>query len=98
KSGQTYGVERKMIGSTGVANAQRRHPQVPERLQPCLKDRRHGFVALQIDASNRAGAIVQVEVARKFRMIRFQLHVRAISKMLGDVRARSEEPFLFSSP
>src|SRR6267143_1061144 len=98
EAGQSHGVERKMIGSTRVPNAQGRHSQVFEGLHPGLKDRRHGFVALQIDTSNRSGAVVNVKVACEFRMVRLQLHVRAISKMLCDICARSKKTFFFSGP
>ena len=56
-------VVRQMVRAARVADRQRRHPEVRERLHPRLKDRRDGLVALQIDAANRAGAVVDVEVA-----------------------------------
>ena len=63
EAGQPDRVERLVIRAAGVADRQRRHAEVVERLHPLLEDRRDGLVALQVDAANRAGAVVDVEVA-----------------------------------
>ena len=63
------------------------HADVVERLHPRLEDRRDGFVALEVDAANRAGAVVDVEVAGELGVIRLQRHGGAIAEMVGDVGA-----------
>src|SRR2546427_6499355 len=62
-----------MIGPARVANRQRRHAQAAERLHPLAEDRRDGWVALEIHAAQRAGAVVDVEVAGEFGMVRLEL-------------------------
>ena len=71
EAGKTDRVEGEMIRSAGIANGQRRHAEVLEWLHPRLKHGRDGFVALQVDASNCTGAVIDVEVAREFRVVGF---------------------------
>src|SRR5690242_6548247 len=52
KPGQAHGIERKMIGAAGVANRQRSHAEIVERLHPFLEKRLDGLVALEIDAAD----------------------------------------------
>ena len=87
-----------MVGAAGVADRQRGHPEVLERLHPRLEDRRDRFVPLQVDAADRAGAVVDVEVAGELRVLRLQLHRRRIAEVRLDVRRRAEQPLLLAAP
>src|SRR5882672_2029555 len=98
ESRQTDSVEREMIRSARVSNAERRHSETPEGLHPCLKYRRNRFVALQENTSNRACTVVDVEIAGEFRVFGLQLHVLAIGKMLRHVSARAEDALFLTSP
>ena len=87
-----------MIGAASVANRQRLHAEVLERFHPRLEDRRHRLVALQVDATNQAGAVIDVEVAGELRMLRLQLHRRRIAVVRLDVFLRAEQPLLLTAP
>src|SRR5437867_12829327 len=87
-----------MIRSTRVANSQRGHAQILERLHPRLKNRRDGFVALEVDAPDGARAIIDIEITGEFCVLRFQFHIRAIGKVLRHVSARSEKALFFARP
>src|SRR6185369_6395971 len=67
--------EREMVRSVGVRRRQCRRTQIAKRLQPLSKDRAHSFVALQVDATNLAGAVVEVVVRRQFVILRPTLNV-----------------------
>src|SRR6185503_12962198 len=57
-----------MIRAACVARRQRRHADAPEWLHPRTEDGRHRLVLLQIDAPDRARAVVDVEVGREVRV------------------------------
>ena len=87
-----------MIRPAGIANGQGRHAEILEWLHPGLKHRRDGLVTLQVDTSNRAGAIIDIKVTCEFRVIGFQVHVGSIGEMLCDVGARAENALLLAGP
>src|ERR1019366_7302465 len=60
-----------MIGTTGIAHGERGHAQVFEGTHPGLEDRRHGFVFLQINTTNLAGAVVYIEIGGDFGLLEF---------------------------
>src|SRR5258708_8223613 len=63
------GVERKVIGASGVAHAKRVHAEIFEGLHPGFKDRRYGFVFLQVYATDFSGAVVYVEIGGDFCLL-----------------------------
>src|SRR5262245_51821049 len=87
-----------MIGAAGVADRQRGHLEVVERLHPRLEYRRRSFVALQVNTANCAGAVVQVEVAGEFRVRWLRLEGLTIGELLIDVGPRTQQPLLLASP
>jgi len=89
---------RQMIGPARVANRQSRHPEVFERFHPRLEDRRDRLVPLQVNAANRPGPVIDVEVAGELGMLRLQLHRRRIAVVRPDVFFRAEQSLLFASP
>ena len=50
-----------MVGAGGVRGGDSLSGEVPEGFEPPPEERAEGFVALQIDAADSAGAVVQVE-------------------------------------
>src|SRR6266446_3454429 len=98
ESRQPHGIEREMIRSARVSNAERGHSEISEWLHPGLKYGRHGFVALQVYTSNGTGTVVHIEISGEFRVVGFQFQTRATGKMRVDLRARAEKAFLFTSP
>src|SRR5262245_55484876 len=60
KARKSNRIVRLVIRSTCVADRQRGHAHVPERLHPRLEDRRDGLVALEVDAANLPRAVVNV--------------------------------------
>ena len=64
-------VKGQVVCAAGVAQRQRRSAQIVERRQPCAEDRARGLVALQINAADLAGAIVQVEIDRELLVLGF---------------------------
>src|SRR6185503_21092682 len=69
EAGQADRVVRSVIGAAGVADGQRGHADAAERLHPLAEDRGDGVVLLQVDAADRAGAVVDVEVAGELRVL-----------------------------
>src|SRR6267142_1391853 len=98
ESRQPHCIEREVICSAGVSNAERGHSEIPEWLHPGLKYRRHCFVALQVNTSNRTRTVVHVEISGELRVVGLQLHILALREMLGDVGARAEDALLFAGP
>ena len=68
------------------------------RGEPLLEDRPHHFVALQIDAADLAGAVVDVEVAGEAVVLGRGLHGRRVGKVVLDIGRRAEQPFFFAAP
>ena len=60
--GQLDGIEGDMIGAAGVGEGEGFGAEVAQRLQPAAKQRAHLFVAVNIDAADFAGAVVEIEV------------------------------------
>src|SRR6185437_13196079 len=98
ESGQPHGIERLVIGTAGIAGSDGAGAQVMEGLQPLGKDGAAGFVALQVDAPDAAGAVVDVEIAGKILMGGEQLHGSGVAKGLLYVAAAAEQAFLFAAP
>src|SRR5439155_16290573 len=90
KTGQPNSIEGKVIGSAGVADGERVHSEVAERLHPRGKDRGHHFVLLQIDAANLARSIIDVIVVVELSMLREGLHYFWIDEMLLYIGARAK--------
>ena len=87
-----------MIRAAGVADRQRVHAQVLERLHPLLENRRDRLVALQVDAADQPGAVVHIEVAGQLPVLRLQLHRRRVAEVGFDVFARAEQSLFFAAP
>src|SRR5438046_921021 len=62
KPRQTDRVKRLMIGAASVRKGDRFSAQIIERRQPSAEERAHRFVALEINASDFSGAIVEIEI------------------------------------
>src|SRR6266513_4139202 len=90
KTEQPKSIEGKVIGSAGVADAERVHSEVAEGLHPRGKDRGHHIVPLQIDAANLARSIIDVIVGIELSMLRERLHYFRIGEMLLYIGARAE--------
>src|SRR5690606_36601433 len=58
-------VEGDVVGAAGVAGGDDLRAEVVERLQPGLEHRHGGVVLLGVDATDAAGAVVEVEVGRE---------------------------------
>src|ERR1700733_7936190 len=63
KSGNSDSVKAEVIGPARVAHGQGGHAEILERRDPLRKNGRNGGVALQIDATNLARSVVDIEVA-----------------------------------
>ena len=98
KAGESDGAERHMVRSSGI---QRRHggrAKVGEGPKPFVDDRPRRFVSLQVDATDAAGAVVQVEVRRQRRVLRLPVGGRRIAEVLRDVSTRTEVVLLLTRP
>ena len=69
KPGRPTRVEGLVVGAAGVADGDDAGREVLERGEPGFEDRAHHFVALQVDAADTAGAVIDVEVAREFLVL-----------------------------
>src|SRR6059058_1334059 len=98
KTGQADRIEGQVIGAAGVADGERVHAEVVERLHPGGEDGGHHFIALEIDAADFAGAIVNVVVGVELGMFRRRLHYFGIGEMLLDVGAGAEQALFFAGP
>src|SRR5207249_4568576 len=98
KTGQADRIEGQVIGAAGVADGERIHTEVVERFHPGGEDGGHHFIALEIDAADFAGAIVNVVVGVELGMFRRRLHYFGIGEMLLDVGAGAEQALFFAGP
>ena len=89
ESWQTDLVERQVIRSSGVSNADGSNTQIVEGSQPGHENRPHGVIALQIHAADFAAPIVHVEIPCQLGVLGLQLHVEPIRKMFDHVGPRS---------
>src|SRR3954462_12316616 len=62
-------IEGLVIRSTGIGRRYCRRVQIGKGRQPLLEDWSDLRIPLRVDAANRAGAVVDVEVARDFLAI-----------------------------
>ncbi len=85
ETGQSHGVEGKMIGAGGIANGQGRRPHVVERCQPGVEDGARHIIALQEDAADFAAAVIQVEVTGDLGVSGLQRHGFTIGEMLLNI-------------
>src|SRR5437762_2838842 len=76
EAGQPDVVEGYMIGASSDRGRKRGRSQVAEGFEPLAEQRAHGLIALEVDATNFSGPVVEVEVgghaviilpAREFR-------------------------------
>src|SRR6266404_4321387 len=65
KSRQADSIKRQVIRAAGVRDRKRLRAEIPEGREPLPEQRPHRFVALEIDAANFSGAIVEVEISVK---------------------------------
>src|SRR5262245_21849829 len=72
KSGQSDAIERQMICAAGVGEGQSGSAEVFEWGEPGAEYGSARLIALQVNAANFAGTIVEVEVSSKFGMVRSQ--------------------------
>src|ERR1043166_8677087 len=91
KARQTHRIKRQMVCAAGVADCNRRHPKVLERRQPRFKDGANHLVALKVDPTNLAAAIVYVKVAGEFGVIWLERHRHRVTKMLAHISAGAVE-------
>src|SRR5665213_179144 len=87
-----------MVCTAGGADGERGGAHVFERRDPGSENRFHHVVVLHINSANRAAAVVEVVIGRKFLPFRFGLHVGAIHKMFFDVGGGSTRPLFFAGP
>src|SRR5438552_15744686 len=98
ESWQTDLVERQVIRSSGVSNADGSNTQIVEGSQPGHENRPHGVIALQIHATDFAGSIIVVEITGKFGVHGLQLHSLRIGERLLDIRPRAVYSLLLAAP
>src|SRR5438445_6532452 len=98
KTGQADCIERKVIGAAGVADGERVHAKVMERLHPCGEDGGDHFIPLEIDAADFAGAVVNVVVGVELGVFGSRLHHFGIGEMLLNVSAGAEQALFFAGP
>ena len=65
KSRQADAVERLMIGAARVRDRDCAGAHVAERRQPLSEEIAHAAIALQVNAANFSGAVIEIEIAGK---------------------------------
>ncbi len=109
---QPHSIERLMVGSTGIPQRKRSRSHFAERREPGAEDRSDGFVSLQVDASNLAGAVIEVEVTGELRLLGSQCESRrapggrrsllrlicSFAEVFRYISARAQESLFFSAP
>src|SRR5215469_10969195 len=98
ESGKADRIEGNVIGAARIANGDGGSAQIPEWRQPGFENRAHHIVALQIYAADTAGAVIEVEIAGEFGVLRFALHVGGIGEMILHVGAGSDQSLLLGAP
>src|SRR4051812_40344701 len=89
-----------MVGAAGVANRERLHAFIRERLHPCIEDRTLGFDPLEIDTADLAAAVVDVEVRGELLLFRLRMEADGINatEVREHVFARAVQTLLFARP
>src|SRR5689334_19971414 len=87
-----------MIGAAGVADRDGGSAEVLKWCKPRLEHRAHHVVVLQVDAADLARAVVQVEIARQFRVLGLERHGFAVGEVILYIRFRTEQALLLASP
>src|SRR5271170_327895 len=94
-----------MIRATGVADGQGGHAEIVEGDHPSVKNWRDHFIALEIDAADFAGAVVDVVVGVELGLLGKNLDEMSggifdigITEVLLHVGAGAEEALFFTSP
>src|SRR5678815_2431414 len=72
KSRQTDPIKREMVRTAGIRDRKRRCAEVSERREPLTKQRTHGFVALQVNATNLAGAVIEIVISTQLLVLGFR--------------------------
>lgn len=107
ESGEADFVKGDVIGGADIRERKRGSAQVVERCEPGSKDRANGIVALQIDAADAAGSVIEIEIAGKLFVFGLYVEARGArggwrrdfpAEMRGDIRARTEGTLLFRAP
>ncbi len=106
EAGEADGVVGKVVGAAGVADGQGGHAEIVERDHPGVEDGRNHFIALEIDAADFAGAIVDVVVGVELGVLGKNLDRGAVAGSVGigvaevllHVGARAEETLFFAGP
>src|SRR5262245_29660045 len=84
KTGQAHTVEREVIGAARVRRRKRERAHVGERSEPGAENWPNCFVPLQIDATDFARAVIEIEIGRELGMIGLQfVPRRALSGLRG---------------
>src|SRR5450432_1329101 len=90
KSRQTNLIERLVVRSARISNADGRSAEVVEWSKPGFKHGPHSVIPLQIHAADFTRAIVVIEVAGQFGVRRLELHSGRIAEVLFNISTRSE--------
>src|SRR4051794_2609936 len=69
ESGQTNGIEGCVVGAPGVGQAERFGFQIGKGLEPATEHGTHRVVALHINTTNFARAVIQVKVSGEVLVI-----------------------------
>src|ERR1019366_196323 len=95
---QSHGVERLVVGAAGIANGDDTGGEIFDGGEPLFEDGPHHLVALQINAANSAGAVIDIEIAGEAVVFAGGLHGGGIGEMLLDVSGGAQEAFFFAAP
>src|SRR5579871_3949882 len=82
---QSHRIERQVIRSPRVPNANGAGAKIVEWRQPRFENWPHHLVPLKIYTADLSTPVVHVEVPRKFRMFRSQLHRLGVAEVLLNV-------------
>src|SRR5208283_4296366 len=106
--GQAHFIKRHMICGRDVCDGQCRSAEVFVWLEQVAENWLGGFVTLQVESTNAAGTVVEIEIGVEFLMFRLELVVSTAGLVLrsahfpsevgGYVGVRTERPLLLRAP
>src|SRR5215213_5590670 len=68
---QTDSIKRQVVRTAGVCDRERGCAQISERRKPLPKERTNRFVALQVNATNLARAVIEIVVGTQLLVFGF---------------------------
>src|SRR5689334_24655403 len=94
---QTNPIKRQVVRTAGVSDRERGRAQIAERRQPLTEERTNSFVALQVNATNLARAVIEIEIAAQLLVLGFRDERWSSSRSTVSISVSSAHPVVHAA-